>query len=199
MTTTAASAQAPHRDVLQAMRELTGLVAGAAVLAYLTGGLAIQLSLGAVGLPSSAAVPQLPREFLISTGLLIVAPAVAVAALVAWATNALGVRPARSWMSRRSRRRWRIAATVATGVACYLAVGALVVSKDPFPARVCLQEGSVVDGVLIGETNDRTYLGEPAGTHPRRVISIPESQIARVVVGGRERQLGAVRCPAAAT
>jgi hypothetical protein len=55
-----------------------------------------------------------------------------------------------------------------------------VVSKDPFPARACLQDGSVVDGVLIGETSDRTYLGEPAGAHPRRVISSPESQIALV-------------------
>jgi hypothetical protein len=57
----------------------------------------------------------------------------------------------------------------------------------------------VVDGVLIGETSDRTYLGEPASAHPRRIISIPESQSARVVVGGRERQLGAVRCPARST
>jgi hypothetical protein len=188
MATTAAPAQAPQRDMLQAVRDLTGLVAGAAVLVYLTGGLAIQLRLGAVRLPSSAAVPQLPREFLISTGLLIVAPAAALAAGTAWVASQRGVH-----------RRPRALAALAAGVACYLAVGALVVSKDPFPSRACLRDGSVVDGVLIGETSERTYLGEPASAHPRRVISIPESQIARVVVGGRERQLGAVSCPTAST
>jgi hypothetical protein len=166
------------------LRDLTGLLAGAAVLVYLTGGLAIQLRLGTIRLPSSAAVAQLPREFLISSGLLIVAPAVALAAGTAWLATRLGVHDHR-----------RALASLAVGVACYFGVGALVVSKNPFPARVCLQDGSAVDGVLIGETGDRTYVGDLASAHPRRVISIPQSQITRVVVGGRERQLSGVNCP----
>jgi hypothetical protein len=170
----AASAE-PRRDVVEAVRNLTGLLAGAAALVYLTGGLALQLRLGLVRLPSSAAVPQLPREFLISTGLLIVAPAIAVGAGVHWAS-----------------RRWLPAAVA--GLACYLLIGALVVLKDPFPAKVCLHDGSELAGVLIGETGDRTYLGDPGAAHPRRVISIPASQVARVIVGGSAAQLDGVRC-----
>jgi hypothetical protein len=161
------------------------VLAGVAALVYLTGGLALQLRLGTVRLPSSAAVPQLPREFLISLGLLIVAPAIAFAALVGWWMKAIG-----------RERLQRIAAAAGAGVACYVIVGALVVSKDPFPAKVCLLDGGDVAGVFIGETGSRTYLGDLATAHPRRVVSIPQSQIARVVVGGRERQLTGVRCGA---
>jgi hypothetical protein len=175
--------QAPRRDPLQALRELTGALAGVAALVYLTGGLALQLRLGTVRLPSSAAVPQLPREFLISLGLLIVAPAIGLALVAGRATKALG-----------GRRVQHVTAAVAAGVACYLVVGALVVTKDPFPAKVCLLDGGDVVGVFIGETSNRTYLGDVASAHPRRIVSIPQSQVARVVVGGRERQLGGVRC-----
>ena len=51
---------------------------------YLTGGLALQLRLGLEGLPSSVAVPQLPREFVIGIGLLVVLPSIAVGWLAGW-------------------------------------------------------------------------------------------------------------------
>jgi hypothetical protein len=156
-----------------------------AALVYLTGGLALQLRLGLVRLPSSAAVPQLPREFLISLGLLIVAPAIA----VGFATH---------WLARSRRLPRAIGAGIAAGVASYLLVGALVVLKDPFPAKVCLTDGGDVSGVLIGETSGRTYLGGLESERPRRVLSIPQSQVARMVVGGRERELAGVRCGVAA-
>ena len=87
-------------------------------------------------------------------------------------------------------------AGLAAGLSCYLVIGALVVAKDPFPAKVCLTDGEQVSGVLIGETDSRTYLGDPQGARPRRVISIPQSHIERLVVGGSPAQLDAVRCDA---
>jgi hypothetical protein len=172
-----------RRDPVAVLEKLAGALAGVAALVYLTGGLALQLRLGTVRLPSSAAVPQLPREFLISQGLLIVAPAIALALVAGWAARTL----------HRSRSEY-VAAAIGTGLTCYLAIGWLVVSKDPFPAKVCLHDGQEVVGVFIGETDSRTYLGDLSSAHPRRVVSIPQSQVARVVVGGRERQLGDVRC-----
>jgi hypothetical protein len=173
--------------VRRAIAEVTGGFAAIAALVYLSGALALQLRLGVIGLPSSVAVPQLPREFLIGLGLLVVAPAIAAGLAVSWA----------------ARRRWRSRTTaggagLVVGLACYLVIGAAVVAKDPFPAKVCLEGGGEVSGVLIGESGSRTYLGDPQGASPRRVISIPQSQVVRVVVGGRPAQLDAVRCAAAA-
>ncbi len=170
----------------RALAEVTGAFAGLAALVYLTGALALQLRLGMIGLPSSVAVPQLPREFLIGVGLLVVGPAIGLGLAVGWAAR----RGARS-------RPIATAAGLATGLLCYLVIGGLVVSKDPFPAKVCLSGGGEVAGVLIGETGSRTYLDDPRGVAPRRVISIPQSQVARLVAGGKPAQLGAVKCDAA--
>jgi hypothetical protein len=174
-------------DVPRAFAQLTGAFAGIAALVYLTGALALQLRLGVIGLPSSVAVPQLPREYLIGIGLLVLGPAIGVGFGVAWAAR-----------QRRQAGRVPLAAGLAAGVLCYLAIGASVVAKDPFPAKVCLTGGKAIAGVLIGESGSRTYLGDPQGASPRRVISIPQSQVVRVVVGGRPAQLDAVRCDAAA-
>ena len=158
------------------IRDITGALAGLAALVYLTGGLALQLRLGAGGVPSSVAVPQLPREFLISLGLLIVAPAVALGAASGRLTHSIAV-------------------GAAVGVACYLVIGWLVVDKKPFPAKVCLAGGGEVAGVFIGETDSRTYLGDIVGEHPRRIISIPQSRVEGVAVVGRNQQLDQLRCP----
>lgn len=80
-------------DVRRAFVEVTGAFAGLAALVYLTGALALQLRLGVIGLPSSVAVPQLPREFLIGMGLLVVGPALGVGFAVSWAAR-------RRWRSR---------------------------------------------------------------------------------------------------
>ena len=87
-------------------------------------------------------------------------------------------------------------AGLAAGLFCYLVIGALLVSKAPFPAKVCLTDGRQVSGVLIGETDSRTYLGDPKDARPRRVISIPQSRVSRLVVGGSSAQLDAVLCDA---
>lgn len=165
---------------VQSARDLTGAAAGLAALVYITGGVALQLRLGSGGVPSSVAVPQLPREILISLGLLIVAPAVAAGVLA----------------SRIAQGHSR-AALVGTGCAVlvYLVIGWLVVSKNPFPAKVCLTGGGEVAGVFIGETAGRTYLADLSGNHPRRIISIPQSGVQGVAVGGRTAQLAQLRCP----
>jgi uncharacterized membrane protein HdeD (DUF308 family) len=147
------------------LRDIAAVLAGGAAFVYVTGGAALALRFGRIGLPSTVAVANLPREFLIAQGLLIVAPAGAVALAV--------------WWRRRDGR-----ATVAAAALVYLVIGALVVFKAPFAAQACLTDRSAVLGVIIGETGDRTYLGEPAGTHPRHIVSIPESQIRTLYVGG---------------
>jgi len=185
----AVPAERDHRsvDMRRAFAEVTGAFAALAALVYLTGALALQLRLGVIGLPSSVAVPQLPREFLIGIGLLIVGPAAGVGLAVGWAVR-------RHWQSRTI----ATATGLAAGLLCYLLMGAGVVAKDPFPAKVCLSGGREVSGVLIGESGSRTYLGDPQGARPRRVISIPQSQVVRVVVGGKPAQLNAVHCDAEA-
>ena len=172
--------EAGDRKWIKAVGELASAAAGLAALVYITGGLALQLRLGSGGVPSSVAVPQLPREFLISLGLLIVAPAVAAGALA----------------SRGAQGRIAHAAMVGTGCAVlvYLVIGWLVVSKNSFPAKVCLTGGDEVDGVFIGETDSRTYLADLAGDHPRRIISIPQSRVEGVAIGGRTAQLQQLRC-----
>ncbi len=175
-------------DVRRAFAEVTGAFAGLAALVYLTGALALQLRLGIGGLPSSVAVPQLPREFVIGVGLLVVAPALGLGFAAAWAAR-----------RRAQSRGAATAAGLAAGLLCYLVIGALVVAKDPFPAKVCLANGGEVSGVLIGETSSRTYLGDPVGRKPRRVISLPQSQVVRVIVGGRPAQLAAASCEGAAS
>jgi hypothetical protein len=172
--------EAGDRSWFRSISDFTGAAAGLAALVYLTGGLALQLRLGSGGVPSSVAVPQLPREFLISLGLLIVAPAVA--------AGVLASRVAKD----------RIAHSVIVGTVSaalvYLVIGWLVVSKNSFPAKVCLTGGGEVAGVFIGETDSRTYLADLAGNHPRRIISIPQSRVEGVAIGGRTTQLEQVRC-----
>ena len=83
---------------------------------------------------------------------------------------------------------------IVSAVLIYLVIGWLVVSKNSFPAKVCLTGGGEVAGVFIGETDSRTYLADLAGNHPRRIISIPQSRVEGVAIGGRTTQLEQVRC-----
>ncbi len=60
--------------------------------------------------------------------------------------------------------------------------------------KVCLKGGGEALGVLIGETSDRTYIGEPRGSKPRHIISIPESEVSRVIVGGHANDIRNAAC-----
>ena len=111
-------------------------------------------------------------------GLTVVVPAIGAGALGWWLAY----------------RRWgekgrAVTTGIVLGVVLYLAIGIAQVAKAPFPAKACLSDGGEVSGVLIGETSDRTYLGDRSREHPRRIISIPLTRVERVVVGGSEEDL----------
>ena len=141
------------RDWFKSVTDVTGIAAGLAALVYITGGLALQLGLGSGGVPSSVAVPQLPREFLISLGLL---------------ARRAGGRGGSGWPAASPKhRKWNNRSPSAPWPPCSsnVVIGWLVVSKNPFPAKVCLAGGGEVDGVFIGETDRRTYLADLDGNH----------------------------------
>lgn len=158
-----------------------GLAAVVAVL-YVVGAVVIGVRLGLRDLPSSAVVAQLPREFLLSTGLNVVLPAPAVAVAL-YASVALAAGQSRAALVRNA---VVVAAVVAVASAGYY------VWKDPFPAKVCSPAGSATAiGDFIGETGERVYIGElrdPAGR--RRIASVPVAGVGQVLIGG-----GAERAP----
>jgi hypothetical protein len=172
------AAETPYSRWLATFGGVTGAVALAAALVYGTGGLVLMLRLGLRRLPSTTAVPQLPREFLVSVGLEIVVPAVLVAAVTLAA----------------ARRRPRRAALAFAVV--YVAIAVYLIAKPPFAAKACLAGGGGVPGVLIGESDSRTYLGDPSSSHPRRIITIPAARIETLLIGGDEAAIGAAACPA---
>ena len=65
---------------------------------------------------------------------------------------------------------------------CVLFAGAFFPLLD---AKVCTSQ-SPVTGVLIGETSDRTYIGEtePPAEDKLRVFSVPSSEIKETIIGG---------------
>jgi hypothetical protein len=171
------AAEAPYSRWLATFGGVAGVAAIAAALVYGTGGLVLMLRLGLRRLPSTTAVPQLPREFLVSVGLQIVVPAVLVAAV----TLAVPKLPLR----------W----TALAFAVVYLAISVYLIAKPPFPAKACLAGGGGVAGVLIGESGSRTYLGDLSSRHPRRILTIPASRIETLLVGGEEAAIEAAACP----
>ena len=51
------------------------------------------------------------------------------------------------------------------------------------PAKVCTTSGSEGNGLLIGETSQRIYIGESGGAK-RQVISFPLTQVKQTFIGG---------------
>jgi len=63
-------------------------------------------------------------------------------------------------------------------------------------ARVCFTAGQhvrQVDGVLVGETGTRTFIGENGKKHPKNVFSIPESEIIETTIGGNPKRKQCLR------
>jgi hypothetical protein len=83
--------------------------------------------------------------------------------------------------------------TVVTGLAavpiCVFLSGAFFPLLD---AKVCTR-ASDVSGVLIGETSNRTYIGETGRPSPLLVFSVPSAQITQTFIGGNA---GLRPCPA---
>jgi hypothetical protein len=163
---------------------VAGVAAVGAALVYGTGALVLMLRLGLRRLPSTTAVPQLPREFLVSVGLQIVVPAVLIGGAAFFVTKL-----------RRSPTRRALAWAASSFLVVYLGAGAYLIAKPPFPAKACLVGGGDVAGVLIGESASRTYLGELSSRHPRRIITIPAARIEELLIGGSEARIEGVACP----
>ena len=87
--------------------------------------------------------------------------------------------PQGRWSGRRPIALMTIVIAVALVPVSVLLSGAFYPLLD---AKVCTSL-SEVRGVLIGETTDRTYLGE-TGEPPLRVFSVPGSQITETFIGG---------------
>jgi hypothetical protein len=65
---------------------------------------------------------------------------------------------------------------------CVLFAGAFFPLLD---TKICSTSGSNASGVLIGETSDRTYIGQKQETSgPLLVFSIPQSEISQTIIGG---------------
>jgi len=166
-------------------RVAAGLAALVGVL-YVVGAVVIGVRLGLRDLPSTAVVAQLPREFLLSTGLNVVLPAPAVAV----ALYVLFVLAAKRSGTRVVRNAVVLAAVVAVASAGYY------IAKAPFPAKVCSPTGGAAAvGDFIGETGDRVYIGglrDPEGQ--RRIASVPVAGVGQVLIGGGAHQ---ATCPKA--
>jgi hypothetical protein len=162
-------------------RVAAGLAAVVGVL-YVVGAVVIGVRLGIRDLPSSAVVAQLPREFLLSTGLNVVLPA-PVVAVALYVSVVLVTRRGRARLVRNA---VVIAALFAAASAAYY------VWKDPFSAKVCSPAGTeVAAGDFIGETGDRVYIGElrdPSGR--RRIASVPVAGVGQVLIGGGALETG---------
>jgi hypothetical protein len=98
-----------------------------------------------------------------------------------------------SWSSNPAVARMTLVVALVAVPVCVLFAGAYF---PLLPAQVCTTSGSSVTGVLIGETSDRTYVGETGkSVGPLDVLSIPGSQTTRTVIGG---SAAASACPAVA-
>ena len=182
-------------------RVAAGLAAIVGVL-YVVGAVVIGLRLGLRDLPSTAVVAQLPREFLLSTGLNVILPIPAAVVAVYVASVMAG----RYFVARKRRDAGARAKLSAASLARNVIVLALVAAvasagyyvwKDPFPAKVCSPTGrTTAVGDFIGETGQRVYIGELRDRQgQRRIASVPVAGVGQVLIGG-----GAPRepCPQAA-
>ena len=99
-----------------------------------------------------------------------------------------------------SARTWSVLAAVVrmTLVVALVAVPITVLFAGAYfpllPAQVCTMSGASVTGVLIGETSDRTYVGETKKRGKLDVFSIPSTQTTQTIIGGGAAAAGA--CPA---
>jgi hypothetical protein len=100
---------------------------------------------------------------------------------------------ARSWSAPAAVARMTLVLALVAVPVCVLFAGAYF---PLLPARVCTVNEPGVEGVLIGETSDRTYIGEQRKRGKLDVFSIPSSQTTRTIIGGRRAPASA--CPAVA-
>jgi hypothetical protein len=103
-------------------------------------------------------------------------------------------RPESLWSTRRPIVWMTLVVALASVPICVILSGSFFPLLD---AKVCTSR-SEVTGVLIGETGDRTYIGETVETEdtdvgPLVVFSVPQSEITETFIGG---DAGSQDCPA---
>jgi hypothetical protein len=170
---------------LETLGRVAAALAAIVAMLYVVGAVVIGVRLGLRDLPSTAVVAQLPREFLLSTGLNVLLPLPA--ALVAvWISAALAGKHVSSTLARKlsgervARYAVVVAALAALASTCYY------IWKDPFPAKVCSTTGTATAvGDFIGETGQRVYIGELRDSEGRRrIASVPVAGVSQVLIGG---------------
>jgi hypothetical protein len=86
------------------------------------------------------------------------------------------------------RRRWGTprAAVVMSGMYALAAVPVMMAAASALPlqdAKLCTTQDHEEGSVLVGQSSDRIYLGEPAGRGSRRIAVFPLSQVEELFIG----------------
>jgi hypothetical protein len=165
-------------------RVAAGLAAIVGVL-YVVGAVVIGVRLGLRDLPASAVVAQLPREFLLSTGLNVLLPLPA-AVVAVWVSAALAGRHVSTTLAAKLSGTAVVRVTIVLAAIAALLSAGYYIWKDPFPAKVCAPTGSTTAvGDFIGETGQRVYIGELRDSDGRRrIASVPVAGVGQVLIGG---------------
>jgi hypothetical protein len=176
-------------DLVARLTGALGVLAASAAILYVLGGIAYALTLRHEHLPPTAIVAQLPREFLLTVTLKVFGFALLTALVVLLlVVVVLGSADSRSWRKiipwMRKHRRVSVIVAVAAGLLC-LATGAFIQTRLGLPSTVaCLKDkGTPVFGTYIGQTGDRTYVGEPH-VSKGRIASLPNDEVGTVFIGG---------------
>jgi hypothetical protein len=162
-----------------------GLLAASAIPALVATGFAAEQMTRYVTSDWHKLLPSLPLTFLVT--LFVVMVALNLRARLALRAR----RPAATDEVVRERWNERSAVVRMTLVVAFASLPFCVVfamTIHLLPARVCITSGSDVqhvDGILIGETTNRTYIGEKGDQHPLHVFAIPQSQITETIIGGK--------------
>jgi hypothetical protein len=106
----------------------------------------------------------------------------------AWDNNLLRWRRGPEWLT----------LTVTYGFVAMVVAAGLAATQPLLEAKACTSTGFEERGSLVGQSNDRVYLGEPTRTR-RRIASLPMSQVEELFIGpDAGRALCDPRGPAAA-
>jgi hypothetical protein len=160
-------------------------IGSTAAILYVVGGVTLAWQLHNEHLPASAVVWQLPREFLLSVTIKVVGWALLLAILLGTYPAVLVKLASDRWQWA-ARRRLIIGGSTIAGVALFLAGGAWFESHVSVlqNAVACQKNGGrPVTGKFIGQSGDRTYIGERVREHAR-VASLPNDQMGFLFVGG---------------
>jgi len=177
-------------DLVARLTGALGVLAASAAILYVLGGIAYALTLRHEHLPPTTIVAQLPREFLLTVTLKVFGFALLIA-LVVLLIVAIVLGSADSKTRSKvipffkKRRRLAVFVAAAVGLGC-LGLGVFIQSQLGLPNTVaCLKnKDKPLYGTYIGQTGERTYVGEPDVSKNGRIVSIPNDEVGPVFIGG---------------